>query len=484
MIRDLLIASYFGADGSTDAFLVAWTIPETAVPLLIDGAMALLLIPTFTRALSIGSDSPACDEAFTDPRVAVQSVVGAILPRLIVVLVVLSALAGCTAPWLVPLLAPGLANPELGVQAMQIVAGSVVLLGVAGFMSGALRAHMIFGPPAAVSLAFNVGIIGGILVLHRPLGVLAAAVGVTIGAALMVVVQAPSYLRTVPLPRQIVLRTVMVEFAAFLPIAFYTITRQSQVFIERFVGSSLPPGTISHLNYAQKIGQLPSTLAQILAVVTFPILARSLASGQTDAARTRMETDIRVIGAVVVLATAFLHLHAPEVVGALFQRGQFTATDTAATADILRIYVLGLLSQALVAIVVRTLFGARPTFLPAVAMGATLVVTAVVAGVAAPVFGGAGIAAGNAIGITVGAVLLFHRRGRSSAISPKAIALILLRLLPPVPLAYGAGLVLSGFTAGLPWVVSLPAGALLMAVVFGAGAVLSKALPMPGKRPK
>ena len=52
LVRDLLLARFFGANGGTDAFLVAWTVPETAFPLVVEGAMSLLMIPLFSRALS------------------------------------------------------------------------------------------------------------------------------------------------------------------------------------------------------------------------------------------------------------------------------------------------------------------------------------------------------------------------------------------------------------------------------------------------
>src|SRR5689334_8548008 len=52
LFRDLLLARFFGATGETDAFLVAWTVPETSSPLLIEGAMAFLLVPIFVRALN------------------------------------------------------------------------------------------------------------------------------------------------------------------------------------------------------------------------------------------------------------------------------------------------------------------------------------------------------------------------------------------------------------------------------------------------
>ena len=60
LLRDLLLAGFFGATGETDAFLVAWTVPETASPLLIEGAMAFLMVPIFVRALSRPGRSPRC----------------------------------------------------------------------------------------------------------------------------------------------------------------------------------------------------------------------------------------------------------------------------------------------------------------------------------------------------------------------------------------------------------------------------------------
>lgn len=474
VVRDLMLASYFGADGTTDAFLVAWTIAESAVPLLIDGAMALLLVPAFTRALAVAEPGAPT----SDPRAAVAGVVSYALPRLALGLVVVAGIVAVTAPWLVGALAPGLAQPELGVQAMRVVAASLVFIGLAGFAAGALRAHLVFGPPAAISLAFNVGIVGSILLFHERLGVLSAAIGVTAGAVLMVAVQLPSYLRRIPVPRAVLVKSSLISVGAFLPIAVYTLTRQAQVYVERFVGSTLAEGTISHLNYAQKIGQLPSTLALIIAVVTFPLLARSLVAGDAGDARRRLEADVRIVGAVVLLSTTFLFVFAPQVVQLLFERGAFTAADTADTAAILRIYVFGLLGQALVELVCRALFTGRSTFLPAATMGVGLVVTAVVAGIGASVWGAPGIAAGNAAGISVTAVgLLLTRRSRAQAIDPRAIGVILLRLLPAVAVTAAIGVGIASLVRGLPGIVAVPVGGTAMMVVFAAVAMATGGLP-------
>src|SRR5690349_23173993 len=101
LVRDLLLARLFGANGGTDAFLVAWTVPETAFPLVVEGAMSFLMIPLFSRALS-------------DARAA-RDVVAGTLPRIVAVLVALSAAVAVGAPVLVRVVAPGLADPALAV---------------------------------------------------------------------------------------------------------------------------------------------------------------------------------------------------------------------------------------------------------------------------------------------------------------------------------------------------------------------------------
>lgn len=479
LTRDLLIAGYFGANGDTDAFLIAWMLPETAAPLLIDGAMTLLMVPILSRALQLRKEpGSGTDGPVPDP---VRAAVAATLPQLVGALVIVAGLVALTSPWLVPALAPGMSNVALGVTAMRTIAVSVVFVGVAGYFVAALRSHLVYGPPAMVTVAMNIGIIGVMVTFHHQLGVLAAVIGAVVGSALMVAVQLPAFIRRVGLPRRPT-RGAVVAFGAFLPIAAYIVTRQSQVFVERFVASSLKPGTISHLNYAQKIAQVPSTLALILAVVTFPQLALHVVAGNPQEAHRRTTIDVQIIGAIVLAATAYLVAFAPQVVEFLFQRGAFTAQDTAATAAILRIYVLGLLGQALLDIVCRALFSERATLVPTMSMAAGLLVTGVVAAFGAGIWGAPAIAAANALGITVTAGLVM-RSPRSSVIPVRPVVLIIARLLPAAGLTSMFGLWLSAGLSDLPAVVSVVLGGVTVAMVFGLTAVLTRGLPRPRRLP-
>ncbi|WP_131743373.1 lipid II flippase MurJ, partial [Actinomadura roseirufa] len=395
-LRDLAMAHLFGASGSTDAFLVAWTIPETVSPLLIEDAMALLLVPVVTRLLARGD--------------ALRPFARTTLPRLVVGLSVVTAALAAGAPAVVGVLAPGLAEPGPAVLCVRLTAVTVVTFGVAGFMSATLRAHHRFGPPAAIYLAYNVGILALIAGFAGLIGVTSAAAGVACGSVLMVAVQAPAFvrcLRAAPSGPPGNAAELRLGLAALVPIVVYTVTRQAQVFVERFIGAGLTAGSISQLNYAQKVAQVPMVLSLLIVTVTFPRLARASADGDLREVARRIERDLVVASAMVLCAAAYLVAFAPAVVRLLFEHGAFTAADTRGTAATMRVYALGLWGHTTVGLVARAFFAhGRPTWRPAWLIALGLAVTAAVGGTFAAVAGTVALAAANAAGITVAAVLL------------------------------------------------------------------------------
>ncbi|MFB6889827.1 lipid II flippase MurJ [Kitasatospora sp. NPDC056327] len=425
LLRDLLLARCFGANQGTDAFLVAWTVPETAAPLLIEDAMSFLMVPAFALALVLREEHP-------DGPDPVRQLVRATLPWLLLALSTLSLAAAVGAPQLVALLAPGLANPGLAVTCTRITAITVLPFGVAGYLAAALRAHHRFTAPAGIYVAYNLGILGVLLTCQALWGVRSAAIGVAAGSLLMAGLLVVPFLRALrpgtgrPGTGRRSRNALVLIPLALLPVAGFTLTRQAQVFIERFLGSALPPGTISHLNYAAKVSQLAMTAGILICTVTFPLVARALAAGDLTAARDRVEKDLGQAAAVVLLGTAFLMACAPSVVALLFERGAFGPRDTAATAAVIRVYSFGLLAQALIGVMIRPYFSLRPVvrragdpspedggrrlldWYPAAAMAFGLVVTVAVGLLATPRFGALGLAAGNAAGITTTAALLLH----------------------------------------------------------------------------
>ncbi|MFE0425083.1 lipid II flippase MurJ [Streptomyces sp. NPDC058953] len=556
LVRDQTIARIYGASVDSDAFLISWTVPEMAATLLIEDAMALLLVPAFSHALArraagaggtngtdpgaIGPISPI------GPGDPVRELVRHTLPRLFAVLAAATLLLLVFAPQFVAALAPGFADPALAVDCTRLTALTVLTFGVAGYFSAALRAHGSFVPPAGVYVAYNTGIIATTIALHSVWGVRAAAAGVAVGGALMILTQLPSFARRVTTRRAVSLslpgpraeggrdaatlaenpeaggpeaegpeaggpggaggpaappaahdpgpnrpaadvsprepRAARPEGSArgaarsegsallglLAPIALFAVSRQSQVLVERFLASSLPSGAISHLNYAQKVAQMPMVLSLMFCTVTFPVVAQAMADGDRERARRRVENDLALAGLVVLLGTALILGYAPQIVEVLFQRGAFGAEDTETTATVMRVYAAGLLGHTLVGALGRPFFSSgRPTWYPAAAMAAGLVVTVAAGAAAVGPWGVYGIAAANAAGISTTALLLL--RGLGSRVVPirvRSITPALGRLLLAAGCAATAGRLAAGTIDGaLP---SLAVGCLLVPAVFTA----------------
>lgn len=396
LLRDVSLAGLFGASGRTDAFLVAWMIPETVTVLLMEGAMSYLLVPVFVRELT--------------RRSSVARVVRATLLPLVLLLFALTAVVVVAAPLLVDLLAPGLSERQLAIDCFRIAAATVLFMGLAGYLMAALRANGRFLTPASTYIAYNVGILGAMYLLHSQLGVISAALGLAVGSALMVAVQVPLFLRLTSLRglRVRVSRGLLIAALAFVPTAGYSMGRQAQVFVERIVGSTLEQGAISHMNYASKVSQMASLLALTAAAVAFPSLARMAAD--REALRLRVEREFRRLVLLIAPGIAFLFLFAEPAIQVLFERGAFGPEDTAQTAVVMRVYCLGLLGQVLVSLGTYVCFGGKGRiWSPAIAAGSGLLVTIVLDVALAPLLGVVALAVGNAVGITVAAVVLWVR---------------------------------------------------------------------------
>ncbi len=585
LARDQALARLFGAGSETDAFLVAWTVPEFAATLLIEDGLAFALVPMFSMALARRARG-----ASGDP---VRALVASTLPRLALACTAAGALVVASAPWLVRALAPGLPAQALAVDCTRLTATCLVSFGLAGYCSAALRAHRRFLAPASIYVAYNTGIITAMFLLGGRWGVRSAAAGVAVGGVLMVAAQVPSLVRqlrggggqgevagpgvngvaasdgrrpdsaahvfpagrggggpteegrgafgspgtseasrggtgtpatppdrrgdatstrampapgttsattpvpsaphvgsasapapSAPRPHDPADPTRPFALALFGTVLLFALCRQSQVLIERFLASGLPSGAISHLNYAQKVAQIPMTLSLMLCTVTFPVVARALADGDTERARERVERDVALAACLVLLGAAVVVACAPQIIHLLFQRGAFTPADTAATAGVMRVYALGLLGQTVVGALARSYFSAgRASWYPLGAMAIGIAATAAIGAGAVGPWGVTGIAAANATGITVTAALLLAGMGPRSI--PVRVRRVLHDLARPVLAAAGATVTGALAADRLGHAGTAPGAALAAgaAAVVGVFVLLGLALRVPGVRP-
>jgi putative peptidoglycan lipid II flippase len=413
LVRDQVLAFYFGAGDAMDAFLVAFRIPNLFRDLFAEGAMSAAFVPTFTKRLAAESRETAF-------RLA-NSVVNALIlaTGLLVVLAIVFA-----EPLLRPFAAGFTDTPgkfELTVKLTRVMAPFLTLVGLAAAFMGMLNALGHFFIPALSPAMFNVGTIACALLLvpiAPQLGIdpiFAVAIGTIVGGFGQLALQWPPLAREGYRYRPTLdihepgLRQVLLLMG---PGTIGLAATQINLLVNTMLATG-EDGAVSWLNYAFRLMYLPIGLFGVsIATATTPAMSR-LAHAQDYA--TMRSTIAHAIGLMLMLnvpATLGLIALATPIIAVIFEHGSFTAADTAATAAALRWYAVGLVGYSVVRIVSPTFYALGKSRIP-VAVSVMSVLLNVVLNLAlVRVMGYRGLALGTSLAALVNAAtqLLLLRR--------------------------------------------------------------------------
>jgi putative peptidoglycan lipid II flippase len=352
--RDIVIARAFGAGPVTDAFFVAFRIPNLLRRLLAEGALSTSVVPVLSATLSRGGP-----EAFAR---LVRVVAGAGL----VVLCAVSALGMLLAPWIVAAMAPGwradAALFDLAVTLTRLMFPYLLLVGLAALAMGALNANHRFFTAALSPAMPNVAMILAVLVLsgHMTPAILSLAVGVLAGGVGQFLIQLPEVRRLgVPLrPALDWSHPAVREIGRRLwPAAFALAAVQVTVVVNTLLASLLPGGTVSYLYYADRVMEFPLGIFGIaLATAVLPSMAAQAAQRDEPALRSTLGFSLRLGVFITVPAAVGLTALALPIVRLLFQRGEFGAVEAQFTAQALVGYAVGLPAFAATRIAAQTFY--------------------------------------------------------------------------------------------------------------------------------
>ncbi len=402
--RDVIVALAFGAGPVTDAFFVAYRIPNILRRLLAEGALSTAVIPVFTEYATVRSQ----DEL----RRLLRAALGAAL----VALTVTTALGVAAAPWLLAVIAPGFAadpaQASLAVLLTRVMFPYLIVVGVSALAMGALNAQNRFFAAALGPALSNVGMIAGVLLLASRLDppILALAVGLLAGGVGQLLVQLPDLARAGLLvgPAWDPRHPALARIGRLLgPAVFGLAAVQVMVFVNTLLASFLPAGSISFLYYADRMMEFPLGIFGIaLASAALPAMSRQAAAGDTRALAGTLNLALRLAVYICVPATVGLLVLRTPITRVLFERGRFGGAETAATAEALSGYAVGLVAFAGARITAQAFYAVGQ---PGVAV--RLGVLAVAANVAAAValmgpLGHAGLAYASSAGAFVNLLAL------------------------------------------------------------------------------
>ena len=360
--RDMVVARAFGAGPVTDAFFVAFRIPNLLRRLLAEGALSTAIIPVFTESLHRGGHAEFV------------RIVRAVSGMAVFVLCVVSGLGMLLAPWIVRIMAPGwTADPPLVALAgslTRIMFPYLLLVGLAALAMGALNAQHRFFTAALGPAVVNLAMILAVLVLAERMSppIFSLAVGVLVGGAGQFLVQLPELTRLgVPLRpssewRHPAVRTIA---ARLWPAVFALAAVQVTVLVNTLLASLLPQGTVSYLYYADRVMEFPLGVFGIaLATAVLPGMAAQSARGEHRGLTETLGFALRLSAFIAVPAAVGLLALGHPIVRLLFQRGEFSAGDALATTQALAGYAIGLPAFSATRIAAQTFYALGDTRTP------------------------------------------------------------------------------------------------------------------------
>jgi len=380
LIREQIFAGMFGAGFAYDAFVVAFRIPNLLRDLFAEGALSAAFITVFTDY---------------DTNKSKQETWQLASNVLVFFAILLSLLTLCTmffADPLVSILAPDFAaiegKKELTVLLTRIMLPFLIFISLSAVVMGILNARKNFFIPAIASAFFNMGsIIGGVslafLLPHFGYPAIAGmAIGTLIGGVLQLSMQLPALFKCgftfIPRPQlnDAGLKRVI---TLMIPAVIGLSPTQINIFINTNFASTCSEGSVSWLNYAFRLVQLPiGVFGVALSIAAMPILAKHAASKNIKGIKETVVSTLTMVFALTIPASIGLILLAEPIIHTIFERGAFTAVDTLATANTLTLYAIGLFAYSANKTLVPVYYALEDTKYPLygafIAVGANLLI--------------------------------------------------------------------------------------------------------------
>lgn len=479
LFREMVISHQFGTSSELDAYLAAFRLPDLLFQIIAGGALASAFIPTFAGFLA------------QDDEEGAWRLASAVINWVLLITAALALLSVYLAPWLVRrVIAPGFTSEGqvLTTELMRMMLITPVVFGVSGIFMGILNARQHFLLPALAPIVYNLGIIGGAVLLAPAIGVRRLAVGVVAGAWGHLLIQIPGLVRQGMRYIPIRLRNPGVYEVGRLmaPRMLGLAAVQLNFLVNTFLASGLATGSLAALNYAWLLMLLPQGIfAQAVATVAFPTFSTQVAMGQYAEMRRTLASTLRAILYLALPAMVGLLTLRLPLVQLLFERGAFTTASTQMVAWALALFTLGLPAHCVVEIIVRAFYAMHDTKTPVLvgiaAMGLNIALSlAFMSGF--QVIGWmphGGLALSNSIATTIEmAVLLNIIRRRLGGLEGHRIAVSLIRITGSV-LVMGIVIgvlvqLLSGTSAWVTCGISVAAG---LIVYLGASLLLNSPEP-------
>ena len=360
--RDLVLARIFGADAGTDAFFVAFKIPNFMRRLFAEGAFSLAFVPVLSEYREQRS------------REALKRFVDDVAGTLGMVLLAVTAVGVLGAPWVVMLFAPGFIDEpdrlQLAADMLRLTFPYLMLISLTAFAGGILNTFQRFGVPAFTPVLLNISLISCALWLSpqfdRP--IVALAWGVLIAGVLQLLFQLPFLGRLGLLPRprfapkdEGVRRIIKL----MIPALFGVSVTQLNLLLDTLIASFLTAGSISWLYYSDRLMEFPlGILGVALGTVMLPNLSKKYAIADGESFSQTLDWALRWVLLFGAPAAVGLLVLSGPMMATLFYSDSFSAEDVVMATRSLWAYSLGLVAFMAIKVLAPGFYARQDTRTP------------------------------------------------------------------------------------------------------------------------
>jgi len=361
-IRDVVLANFFGAGASADAFFIAFRIPNFFRRLFAEGAFSQAFVPVLSEYKT--NKSPA----------ATRLLIDAVAGRLTLVLMLVTAVCVLSAPLFVTLFAPGFLDEvekyQLVVVMLRITFPYLLFISLAAFAGGILNTYGRFAVPAFTPVFLNLSLIAAAIWFAPYFAdpVVALAWGVFIGGIAQLGFQLPFLYKLGLLPRPRLIRAhdgVSRILKLMGPALFGTSVAQINLMIDTIIASFLVTGSVSWLYYSDRLLEFPLGVFGIaLATVILPGLSQRHAQSQGEEFSATLNWALGWVAVIGIPAATGLVVLAEPLLCTLFQYGELTGRDVEMAGRSLMAYAFGLVGFSLIKVLAPGYFARQDTKTP------------------------------------------------------------------------------------------------------------------------
>lgn len=398
-LRQMLIAYYYGAKAITDAFFVANVLPGLFTSLI--DSIPTVFVPVFLQEKEAHGEHRAWE--------GTRKVFGIVFLYLFFAFL----LGIILTPYALRILVPGFEPKRynLAVTMSYALLPLVFVYGMYGLLQSVYHVYRVFSLPNVMILLVNVSLIT-FLVLFNNNPVVSLAIGYVVSFGIYV------FLLTIIAKKKwsnfgfdYSFRDPMIKkiFTLLIPIYLGSSLSYLNLFIDRVFASMLPEGSVSALNYATIVKDVPISLfAGPMSQVVYPATATQIAQGKLENARALVSRSLEAIW-LFIIPTSLGFLILPEqTIRFVYERGLFNVTATTLTAQALFFYTLGTLANASVGVISRTFFSLNDTKTPVKVSAVALVLNIVLNSLLVKRYKHIGLALATSISSIVATILLFE----------------------------------------------------------------------------